>query len=55
VTGIPTDCTICGTELLNRHNLIGACLECKLILRNERLTNTEHEQLDRLHRKELDP
>jgi hypothetical protein len=36
---IPTECTICSAELLNAHELTGLCLECKLIARNERLTD----------------
>ncbi len=36
--GIPTHCTVCGVRLLNRHDLIGLCLEDKLIARNGRLS-----------------
>ena len=39
MTGIPTECTICGAELLNPHEITGVCRECKLILRNERMTS----------------
>jgi hypothetical protein len=36
--GIPTECTVCSAELLNPHEITGLCLECKLVLRNERMT-----------------
>lgn len=39
--GIPTACTLCGAQLLNPHELTGLCRECKLVLRNERLSQTE--------------
>jgi hypothetical protein len=41
--GIPTECTVCGAELLNPHELTGLCLEDKLIQRNERLAAAEAE------------
>jgi len=31
---------VCDTDLLNPHELSGLCLECKLILRNERMSQT---------------
>jgi hypothetical protein len=34
---IPWNCSVCRAELLNPHELTGLCLECKLVLRNERL------------------
>lgn len=41
--GIPTECTICDAPL-HAHNLTGVCAECKLVLRNGRLTNTTAER-----------
>lgn len=38
-SGIPKHCNICGAELLNPRGLTGLCLECKLVLRNERLAD----------------
>jgi hypothetical protein len=35
---IPTVCVICDAPLLNPHEITGLCRECKLILRNERLS-----------------
>jgi hypothetical protein len=37
---IPTRCVVCDSELLNPHELSGLCRECKLILRNTRLSKT---------------
>jgi hypothetical protein len=36
-SGTQKHCNICGAELLNPRGLTGLCLECKLVLRNERL------------------
>jgi hypothetical protein len=41
--GIPTECTVCGAELLNPHELTGICREDKMIQRNERLAAAEAE------------
>jgi hypothetical protein len=40
---IPTRCSICATPLLNPHELTGVCLECKLVLRNERMSDLKSE------------
>jgi hypothetical protein len=37
---IPTECQVCGVKLLNPHEITGLCRECKLVLRNERLSET---------------
>lgn len=38
MTGIPTECVICNAELLNPHEITGLCRECKLVLRNMRMS-----------------
>jgi hypothetical protein len=42
MTGIPTQCTVCGEPLRNQHALVTLCAECKLIARNERLSAPAH-------------
>ena len=50
--GILAECKICGTELLNPHEITGLCRECKLVLRNERMStavNSSDESIGTIH------